>query len=135
MEPVPIDSVHKLLDTCIKNSFIDLRDKTILLTLIDTGVRASELLAIDLIDINQVLGDILIRSGKGGKPRTVFIGKETRKWIRKYLSKRNDNSPALWVTDQTRGVDRLSYWGLRSMVNRRSIKAGICSPSIRRYSA
>jgi len=79
------------------------------LSLLDTGARAGEFLDIDLPDINQAMGDILIRAGKGGMPRTVFIGKQSRKSVRKYLKIRTDNSPALWITSPNHGSERLSY--------------------------
>jgi len=101
-----------------------------LLSLLDTGTRAGEFLEINLADINQAMGDILIRAGKGGKPRTVFIGKHTKKSIRRYLRLRSDNSPALWVTNLYHGSQRLTYWGLRSMVIRRSEKAEINPSSL-----
>ena len=118
LEPVSIDSINKLVNTCSGESFTDSRDKAILLSLFDTGARAGEFLKINLDDINQVMGDIIIRAGKGGKPRTVFIGKQTRRSIRRYLKLRNDHSPALWVTDPSHGSNRLTYWGLRSMIIR-----------------
>jgi len=130
LEPVSIESINKLVATCSGNSFTDLRDKAIFLSLLDTGARANEFLKINLADINQAMGDILIRSGKGGKPRTVFIGKQSRKSIRKYLRLRSDNSPALWVTNPNHGSLRLTYWGLRSMINRRSKLAVIEAPSL-----
>ena len=98
LEPVSIMDINKLISTCYGTSFTDARDKAIFLSLLDTGTRASEFLAINLKDLNQVLGNILIRAGKGGKPRTVFVGKRTRKSIRSYLRAREDYSPALWVT-------------------------------------
>jgi len=75
---------------------------------------------------------VIFSSGpeKGGKPRTVFIGKHTRNSVRKYLKTRTDNSPALWITNPNHGSLRLTYWGLRSMVNRRSKSAGIQAPSL-----
>ena len=130
LEPVSIESINKLINTCSRGTFTNRRDKAILLSLLDTGARAGEFLKINLDDINQVMGDILIRAGKGGKPRTVFIGKQTRKSLRQYLGERNDNSPALWITDPTHGSDRLTYWGLRSMIIRRSRSAGIQAPSL-----
>jgi len=63
---------------------------TILLALVDTGARASEFLNINLEDMNQATGAILIRSSKGGKPRTVFLGKKSRMAICYYLQTRKD---------------------------------------------
>ena len=81
LEPVSIEDINKLINTCSEETFSCCRDKAIILSLLDTGARAGELLNINLADINQDMGDILIRSGKGGKPRTIFIGKNTKRSI------------------------------------------------------
>ena len=49
---------------------------------------------INLEDINQARGDILIRQGKGHKPRTVYIGKQSKRALRRYLNHRQDNCSA-----------------------------------------
>jgi integrase/recombinase XerD len=130
LEPVQMEIVKALLETCDK-SFTGLRDRAIILSLLDTGARAAiEFLRIDLVDIDVTTGAIIIWQGKGGKPRSVFLGKESRKAVRRYLNQRTDKSPALWVTDE---FDRLQYAGLRSMIRRRSKKAGIEPPSLHAF--
>jgi len=69
LEPVSFDVLQKLLNTC-EDTFTGIRDKALLLCLLDTGARAKEFLDINLEDLNQARGDILIRQGKGSKPRT-----------------------------------------------------------------
>jgi len=127
LDPVSIDDVKALLKTCKTSELIGSRDYAILYTLIDTGLRASELLSIEIADLDIIAGSALIRRGKGGKPRTVFYGKATKKAIRKYLAARKDDHPSLWITADN---DTLSYWGLVSMVKRRSHAAGIDPPGI-----
>jgi site-specific recombinase XerD len=129
LEPAEISDVRAMLKTC-KDDLFGARDRAILLGLIDTGARASEFLNINLDDMNQATGAILIRSGKGGKPRTVFLGKRTRKAIRKYSRMRKDNSSALWIT---KDGERLTYGGLRSMLRRRSAAAGVTTPAIHSF--
>ena len=72
------DDFEKLIKECSKNDFYGERDTTILLILLDTGVRATELCNINIDDINLADSSILIKQGKGRKPRFVFIGKKTR---------------------------------------------------------
>jgi integrase/recombinase XerD len=129
LEPAEISDIRAMISTC-KDDIIAVRDKAILLGLIDTGARASEFLAINLDDINQATGAILIRNGKGGKPRTVFIGKKTRKAVRQFLRMREDDSNALWAT---KDGERLTYSGLRSMLKRRSILAKVDAPTIHSF--
>jgi site-specific recombinase XerD len=68
-----------LCETCPNNTFTGIRDRAIFLSLLDTGARASKFLNLNLEDINPITGEILIREGKGRKPRTVFIGQKSRK--------------------------------------------------------
>ena len=93
----------------------------------DTGLRARELLSIDLPDINLLTGNILLRRGKGGRPRIVFIGKETKKALRTYLRERDDNLSALWLTEDR--DKRLRCGGLRAMLERHAKMAGLSAPS------
>ena len=112
LEPVSIEDVEKLISTCDSRTFYDLRDKGIMLFLLDTGVRASEACNVNLGDIDLIKGSVFIRHGKGDKFRTVFFGKKTCKAIIEYLRIANqhyqsieDDMP-LWIT--SRG-ERLRY--------------------------
>jgi len=129
LEPAEIGDIRAMISTC-DNDLFGARDKAIFLALVDTGARAREFLDINLEDMNIATGAILIRAGKGGKPRSVFIGKATRKAIRQYLRTRKDESVALWVT---KDGERLRYGGLRSMLKRRSILAKVNAPTIHSF--
>lgn len=130
LEPADTEVIIAILDGCPSNTQLGLRDRAIILTLMDTGLRASELLNLDLTDINLITGEMLIRQGKGRKPRCVFVGSKTRKSIRRYLATRKDNSPALWLTSR---MDRLTYWGLKSMMKNRASRAKVKTPSIHSF--
>jgi site-specific recombinase XerD len=129
LEPVSFETVSQMIKACPHNSFTGDRDAAILLCLLDTGARANEFLSINLDDINQARGDILIRQGKGRKPRTVYIGKQSKRALRRYLNHRKDNSAALWVTQPRFGSERLSYDGLRGVLTRRAKEADMDGPS------
>ena len=126
LEPVTMDDVEKIIATCDSKTFYDLRDKGIMLFLLDTGCRASEACNVNLGDVDLIRGSVLIRHGKGGKYRTVFIGKKTRKAIRNYLRIAKEyfkfeDSP-LFISQSGEG---LTYWGLNEIIKRRSKQAGI----------
>lgn len=128
----PIEGVSKedfesLLSACSKNTYYGERDRTILLVLYDTGVRASELCSINLEDINFVDSSILIRQGKGRKPRFVFFGKSTRKQLRRWINIRGTKEIGLFVN---RHGERVVYGTLREVVRRLSIKVGIKEPGL-----
>lgn len=126
LEPVTIPEVEKLLLTCTNKDFHDLRDYAIFLFLLDTGARATETTLIKLSEVDLRTGKVLIRHGKGGKSRSVFVGKKTRKAIRNYLRIakeyfNSDESP-LFINKSGEG---LTYWGLNEIIKRRSKIAGI----------
>jgi site-specific recombinase XerD len=130
LDPVNIDDVKAMLNVCPKDTLIGLRDKAMMLFLLDTGIRASELLAMNINDIIIMNGEILIRQGKGRKSRNVFIGSKTRKAIRAYLKRRKDNNSALWISMEQ---ERLSYWGLKSVIRNRANQAGVNIPSLHSF--
>ena len=73
--------VRILLDACNGNDFISIRDKTILMFLLDTGVRAGELCKITEEEIHH---DYCIVHGKGSKDRVVPISPILKKQMMKY---------------------------------------------------
>ena len=65
-----------------------LRDKAIILTLVDTGLRASELCALTIADYDKERGRLHVLHGKGDKARFVVAGKRTQKALWRYLGTR-----------------------------------------------
>lgn len=129
LEPADMGDVGRMVKSC-SNDFHGLRDRAILLTLLDTGARGAEIVALNLADLKLTTGAIQIIQGKGRKPRSVFVGQSTRKAIRAYLKSRIDDNPALWVTEDG---DRLTYWGLRELVERRALKVGVKPPTLHSF--
>jgi len=135
LEPVKSEDALMMLAACDTKSILGLRDCAIILTLMDTGVRASELLSISRKDLDLKNGKIVIRKGKGSKFRIVFISNRTRDAIQSYLNERTDYSPYLWIT---KTKSNLKYSGLRQIIRRRAKNANIKTPSLhsfRRYFA
>ncbi|HHX44616.1 MAG TPA: tyrosine-type recombinase/integrase [Chloroflexi bacterium] len=132
MEPVPIDSLRAMLATCRRRTFTGDRDRAILLGLLDTGCRASEFRALNLGDVDLGTGAVLVRRGKGRKARSTFLGAKARQALLRYLRHRGelaDGAP-LWAT---RGGTRLTYAGLREVVRRRAVRAGVDVPSLHSF--
>lgn len=127
IEPVALETVEKLYSVCEGEGFNAIRDRAMLLFLLDTGLRAFEACGADLGDLDLLSGQLLIRQGKGGKSRIVFIGKKTRKDIRHYLRGRKDNNQAVWVSEVG---ERLTYEALNSMLRRRANQAGVKKPGL-----
>ncbi len=80
-----------------ESEIMRLRDRTILTILFSSGVRISELVQLNIKQLNLERGEFTVR-GKGDKLRLVFLSDEAVKCIREYLKKRTDNNPALFVS-------------------------------------
>ncbi|MCZ2127429.1 MAG: tyrosine-type recombinase/integrase [Anaerolineales bacterium] len=129
-QPVPLEDIRAMLDVCKRGRFTDERDRAILLFLLDTGVRAGELLALNREDADAITGGVLIRKSKSRRPRTVFLGRAARRALRSYFKLRKDNAPAVFVTDEG---ERLKMAGLRQVMVRRAKSAGVAIPSLHSF--
>ena len=69
------------------------RDKALCLFLLDSGVRASELIALNIGDVDMKTGVVTVKMGKGQKARTTYIGAHMRKQMRRYLAERGAVKP------------------------------------------
>ena len=87
-QPISDENVEKLLGAARKSSNSK-RDEALLLLLLDTGLRASELcsLRIENVDFSTRSFKVL---GKGRKFRMIFFGLQTHKSLLKYLRTRPD---------------------------------------------
>lgn len=92
-----------------------LRDIAIVDFLHRTGVRISEMLALDRRDID-FHGRQCIVYGKGRKERRVYFSGDVAVHLREYLDSRSDDNPALFVGSR-KPYNRLSPDSVRSMFN------------------
>jgi len=131
--PFRAEEVQRLLAACERKTAIGARDYAIALTLLDTGLRASELISLHIGDVDMRSGLVTIL-GKGQKQRTVRVGGKARSAILHMLALRAEagNGDSLWVgyNVQGREVGRLSVHGLQIMLARLGRRAGVtpCSP-------
>lgn len=70
-----------------------LRDEAIILTLVDTGIRASELCNLTVGDYDQKRTRLHIKHGKGNKARYIVVGTRTAKAIWLYMTRRGATRP------------------------------------------
>jgi integrase len=112
----------------------DKRDKAMLALLVETGLRAAELLALDITDIDLDACMLQVRSGKGRKPRRVRFSSSTASAIDRYNRARRNavrrpTEGPLWLSD--RGA-RLGYTGLVRTLKGRAHDAGVVGFHIHR---
>jgi len=81
------DEVVKLLEGKKKEDFYTLRNRAILETLYSTGMRVSELVNLNVQDIDFI-AEVVKVYGKGKKERLLPVGKQALKAIRAYLVER-----------------------------------------------
>ncbi|HOX41441.1 MAG TPA: tyrosine-type recombinase/integrase [bacterium] len=87
------DEVGQILEKPDIGELSGLRDKAILHLFFSTGLRVSELVSLNVSDINFERGEIAVL-GKGKKIRVVFISKEALYWLDQYLKNRGYSSPS-----------------------------------------
>lgn len=106
-----------------KNSFLKARDMAIIFTFLTTGMRLSELVSIDLSDVNKDSFKII---GKGNKERTVYLTKNCQALINNYIVIRSeylkdDNLNALFISTRKK---RISNRAVQSTIDKYLAKAG-----------
>ena len=102
------------------DDFDDVRARTLILMLYETGVRISELLRLDDADVD--LDACLLKvTGKGDKQRVVPFGAELRDTVAGYMAVRDASMGykgycALFLSDKG---ERMTYWQARREVRAR----------------
>jgi len=119
------NEIEGIVRVCNPNTLSGARNKAIVLMLLDTGMRASELLGLDFEDIDFERGTALVR-GKGGKQRMVSIGSKTALALNRYLRFAQKSSKPMsgpmWLSERR---ERLGIDGLRMLVTRAAKRAGV----------
>ncbi|MFO7996090.1 MAG: tyrosine-type recombinase/integrase [Dehalococcoidia bacterium] len=133
------EQMAKLTDVCLRSNGNGHRNLTILLLFLDSGLRVSELVGIELDDINLREGYITIRQAKGRKERIIPIGSIVQKSLWKYINlyrpkPLTDNVTSLFLGNSGLSLTRN---GVQQMIRRLASRAGItgvrCSPHTFRH--
>ena len=149
-QPLPYseDEVRRLLAACdfaapwgqgqVKSKRATaLRDRAMLLVMVDTGIRASELCNLRIGDYDRTTGRLLVKDGKGGKERAVFAGATARAAIWRYLVERRKAEDAgraaddaLFATSTNRALTRSN---LLHLVTRLASRADVPAANLHRF--
>jgi integrase/recombinase XerD len=144
VEPFTQEDVVAMLKVCLysrevqpgnRKSFVmrlpnGHRDQAIIMTLVDTGLRAMELCSLHIRNIDLKSGKVDIKHGvaggaKGGKGRTVYLGKAARRAIWRYLAEREDgNGPEAFVFS-ARDDKPFNPSSLRQLIQSIAERAGV----------
>ena len=127
------EETARLIESSIPKTKSGTRDRAILETFYSTGIRISELVGLNLDDVDIISGIVKVR-GKGKKERIVPIGDRAISAIRDYLEERATQSSILFLNPSKR---RISDRGVRYMFKKYILRAGIkqgISPHTLRHS-
>ncbi|HEY92865.1 MAG TPA: tyrosine-type recombinase/integrase [Dehalococcoidia bacterium] len=79
-----LEQIQKILNAIDKKSSHGFRNFTMILLLLDTGIRLSELINLQMNDIDFLQSFIIVK-GKGNKERVVPFGSQVRRTLRRYI--------------------------------------------------
>lgn len=134
---ISLNEVESLLNQPDTETPLGLRDKAMLEVLYATGVRVSELISLELNDLNLEVG--FIRSyGKGGKERVIPLGEVAQSYLKVYLEKsrpllvKNKNVPGLFISRRKMPMTRQAFWKtLKQYVLKANISAPVSPHTLR----
>lgn len=120
-----LDETERLLSVvnAEKNDFLRARDLAIIFTFLTTGMRLSELVSINVSDIENDYFKII---GKGNKERTIYLTENALKLIHHYLKIRNEYLDGMYIEAlfiSTR-KKRISNRAVQSTIEKYLNKAG-----------
>ncbi|MGH1441055.1 MAG: site-specific tyrosine recombinase XerD [Cellvibrionaceae bacterium] len=122
--------VELLLDAPDLSDPVQFRDRAMLELLYATGLRVSELIALQIHEINLTQGVIRVM-GKGGKERLVPLGEEAISWLKRYFQQARPELMGREAGDvafpslRSRQMTRQTFW---HRVKRHALVAGIEKP-------
>lgn len=111
------EDVEALLMAPDTSTLLGLRDRVLFEVLYATGLRVSELVELQLNQVNLQQGVIRV-TGKGNKERLVPLGEEAISWLTRYLEHtradllKGQLSDALFVTKRGGAMTRQAFWYL-----------------------
>jgi site-specific recombinase XerD len=137
------DELERMFDQPDTSTEAGLRDRAILELLFSSGLRVSELVALNRDHINLRRLEFTVR-GKGQKDRPVFISATAAEWLERYLGIRKDNTSPLFIRyggrkaiDVSGNYHRLTARSVQRLVGHYARLAGITkhvSPHTLRHS-
>jgi len=126
-----VEEVERLLEAPETSEPGGVRDKAMLELLYATGIRVSELVSLNVGDVNLGVGFVRC-TGKGSKERIVPVGRVASEWLDSYirtmrprLLKRSKEEAALFVNQLGTRLTRQGFW---KIIKRYAREARIAKP-------
>lgn len=115
------EEVSRLIESSSPGNETGMRDRAILETFYSTGIRISELVGLDIEDMDFISGILKVR-GKGKKERIVPIGDKAITALRHYLEGKKKQTAAVFLNKKGK---RITDRGVRNIVRKYITLAGI----------
>lgn len=136
IKPFSLQDIDKMIHFYCGSNFMDVRNKTILTCLFETGIRSAELSGLRLED---VFDDALLIRGKGNKQRLVPVSLELKRQLIKYRRARekylkSEECPFLFICTRTKGgglrkddkpIGRMGHDAVLNIVKRSGKACGV----------
>lgn len=107
-----------------------LRDRAIVHTLYATAARISEVTALNRTNVDYGRAAYATITGKGNKPRTIYLRDYAQNAIQRYLAERLDGNPALFVSHSRNALNaRITITSVHNIV-KKAVKALQLHPSL-----
>ena len=110
------EDVEKLINAPNTKEPLGLRDRAMLELLYACGLRISELITLDILNLNVRQGVVRV-IGKGSKERLVPMGEQALDWISDYLAygrdqllRNNTNCSFLFLSNRGKEMTRQNFW-------------------------
>lgn len=123
IKPFTDEQVAALLAQPNKRRFSGIRDYTMMVLLLDCGLRLSEITGLKLQDVDWKLNTVKVM-GKGSKERVVPFGRNARKALNDYMGRRGD-TPGDEHLFLNEFADGLSNKGFQDALRRYGTQAGV----------
>ena len=132
------DEVEKLISSPDVEDYIGLRDRAMLELIYACGLRVSELISLDMLNLNLRQGVIRV-IGKGEKERLVPMGEEALDWVQRYINKgrpyllKEDNKVSeLFLSKRGKSMTRQTFWyRIKEYANKASINKDLSPHTLR----
>ena len=126
--PLAPAEIARLIACCDAATVVGRRDRAILLTLLDTGIRCAEAVQLDLADCAWAERRLRVRHGKDGKDRIVPFAGRCGDALAAYLTDRGPAPGPLFVAARYARLNagvRLRPNGLKQLLRRLGRAAGV----------
>jgi len=120
-DPFTTDDIRRLLAAAKADKRMGLRDYAVILFLLDSGCRASEVVGMKTADIlwSQMLAKVY---GKGSKERVVFLSAETLRAMQRYAMRAPQGADTFFRTEE--GIE-MTASGLLTLTKKLATRANV----------